>query len=93
MELAFLMLGVEPVKKRLISILLICILLVTANIYAEDNADSGNGNTNNALKGKGFYRSSEYMYKVSIYVGLSDNTDMNDNIGSFNKDRRSINIY
>ncbi len=83
--LAFLMLGVEPVKKRLISILFIIIFLSTVNIHAEDNADSGNGNTNNALKGKGFYRGSEYMYKVSIYVGLSDDTDMYDNISSFKK--------
>lgn len=67
------------------STLLICFFLATVSIYAEDNADSGNGNTNNALKGKGFYRGSEYMYKVSIYVGLSDDTDMNGNISSFKR--------
>jgi hypothetical protein len=56
---------------------------ISTIIYAEDNADSGNGNTNNALQGKGFYRSSEYMYKVSLYVGLSDKTDMYSNISAF----------
>lgn len=70
-------------KKILISFFIICMLFLTVTVFAIDNADSGNGNTHNALKGKGFYRSSEYMYKVSIYVGLTDNTDMNDNINDF----------
>lgn len=79
------MLGDEKLKKIIILILIICMVFSTVNIFAKDNADSGNGDINNALEGKGFYRVSEYMYKVSIYVGLSDNTDMNDSINSFKR--------
>ncbi|QUH31129.1 hypothetical protein [Vallitalea guaymasensis] len=71
--------------KKLITLIIMLILFSTVNIFAKDNADSGNGDTNNALKGKAFYRSSEYMYKVSIYVGLSDDTDMNDSINKFKR--------
>jgi len=44
-------------------------------VYADDNADTGSGETEDALEDKGFYRTSEYMYKVSVYVGLSDDAD------------------
>lgn len=50
-------------------------------IYADDNADTGSGGADNALTGKGFYRTSEYMYKVSVYVGLSDTADKNSVLG------------
>jgi len=43
--------------------------------FAEDNADTGSGDTTDALPDKGYYRGSEYMYKVSVFVGLSDNAD------------------
>jgi hypothetical protein len=52
------------------------LLLVTAfPVYADDNADTGSGDTGDALEGKGFYRTSEYMYKVSVYFGSSDDDD------------------
>jgi hypothetical protein len=44
-------------------------------VYADDNADTGSGEVGDALEDKGFYRTSEYMYKVSVFVGLSDNAD------------------
>jgi hypothetical protein len=70
-------------KKIILLMLIICIVFSTVIIFAEDNANSGNGNTNNALEGKGFYRGTEFMYKVSVYVGLSNEADMNDNINEF----------
>lgn len=67
-------------RKRIFSILLVLMILSSAFTFADDNADTGSGDTNNALKDKGFYRGSEYMYKVSVYVGLSDEADKNDNL-------------
>jgi hypothetical protein len=63
-------------------IFILALLIVSIPIYAEDNADSGSGNTGNALADKGYYRGSEYMYKVSVYVGLSDQSDQNTDLGS-----------
>lgn len=62
-------------KKIIIAILVLVVILYSITVYADDNADSGDGDTQDALKDKGFYRSSEYMYKVSVYVGLSDASD------------------
>lgn len=70
-------------KKYLAILLLLCMFGSIMYVYAEDNADSGSGNTNNALQGKGYYRSAEYMYKVSVYVGLRDSVDMDNDIGDF----------
>lgn len=44
-------------------------------VYADDNADTGSGEVGDALEDKGFYRTSEYMYKVSVYVGQSEGAD------------------
>jgi hypothetical protein len=62
--------------------LVMALLIGSLSVYADDNADTGLGDTSNALDGKGFYRGSEYMYKVSVYVGLSDQADKNTNLGS-----------
>ncbi|WDV44060.1 hypothetical protein PV797_11020 [Clostridiaceae bacterium M8S5] len=69
--------------KKVLLIILMFMASTTILVYAEDNANSGSGDTQNALKNKGFYRGSEYMYKVSVYVGLSDKVDMNDSISNF----------
>jgi len=69
--------------KSILGILLFIALLISSiSAYADDNADTGSGNTSNALDGKGFYRGSEYMYKVSVYVGLSDQADKNTSLSS-----------
>jgi hypothetical protein len=69
------------ILKRIILMLVIVALVLTqASVFADDNADSGSGDTSNALKDKGFYRSSEYMYKVSVYVGLSDDVNKNSDL-------------
>lgn len=67
---------------KIIIVLLLC-LNFSINAFADDNATSGSGDTGNAAVGRGFYRGSEYMYKVSVYVGLSDNVDTNSNLGTF----------
>jgi hypothetical protein len=61
------------------------ILMLTFNsiiAFADDNATSGEGDTQDALPDKGFYRGSEYMYKVSVYVGLSDEAGKDGSLSS-----------
>lgn len=71
-------------KKFSIIMIFIAIIIMSMSIFvnADDNADTGDGDTGDALDNKGFYRYSEYMYKVSVYVGKSDvadeNTSLND---------------
>lgn len=62
-------------KKCIIFILIIVTILMQITAFADDNADTGSGDTTGALPDKGYYRGSEYMYKVSVFVGLSDNAD------------------
>jgi len=81
MELSFFMKGyVMKIIKRMVLILLI-LAMASSMIFVfadgDDNADTGSGGTDQAGKGKGFYRGSEYMYKVSVYVGLSDKANKN----------------
>lgn len=65
--------------KKIISIFLCFILLfsISISVFAngDDNAESGGGGTGSGIGGKGFYRSGEWMYKVSVYVGISDKVD------------------
>lgn len=81
MKLSFFMKGyVMKIIKRIVLILLI-LAMASSMIFVfadgDDNADTGSGGTDQAGKGKGFYRGSEYMYKVSVYVGLSDKANKN----------------
>jgi hypothetical protein len=80
--------------KNILAILL-CILLIfsSVTVYADDNADTGDGDTHDALEDKGFYRSSEYMYKVSLYVGLSDTADERGTLSSSWKQIGSNEVY
>ena len=58
-------------KRSLVSFLLILIVLFNSNtVFADDNATGGDGEVTTATRA--FYRYSEYMYKVSVYVGLSN---------------------
>lgn len=63
--------------KSILLFILSIIFILNISIFglAEDNAGSGDGNTSGAVKDKGFYRGGEWMYKASIYVGLSDKED------------------
>lgn len=69
-------------KSTLGTLLVIALFISSIAAYADDNADTGSGDTSNALEGKGFYRGSEYMYKVSVYVGLSDQADKKTSLSS-----------
>ncbi|VDN47286.1 conserved exported protein of unknown function [Petrocella atlantisensis] len=62
-------------KRTMLLVLMIILIISSVSVYADDNADTGEGETGDALENKGFYRTSEYMYKVSVYVGLSDSAD------------------
>lgn len=65
-------------KKLIIFIFSIAFIhLIWVSAFAEDNAGSGDGSTGGAVEGKGFYRSGEWMYKVSIYVGNKDTAETN----------------
>ena len=59
--------------------------LLSISVVADDNADTGDGDTNKQKKvsERGYYRSSEYMYKVSVFVGLRDDVDTNNDISDF----------
>ena len=62
---------------KILALLLLCITLLPASYFSfaeggDDNAGTGSGGTGSKVDGKGFYRSGEWMYKVSVYVGLSD---------------------
>jgi hypothetical protein len=72
----------RSLKNVLMTLIIGMIFLNAITVYADDNADTGSGDNSNALDGKGFYRGSEYMYKVSVYVGLSDQADKNTNLSS-----------
>lgn len=69
-------------KKTMLIIIIFVITLNQLSVFADDNADSGSGGTEEAMKGKGFYRGREYMYKVSVYVGLSDKVDSKSNLST-----------
>lgn len=71
------------IKKCIAFLLALCV--ATQIVYADDNASSGGGDLENALKDKGFYRTTEYMYKVSVYVALSDTADENSHINTHYK--------
>ena len=65
------------------AVLLVAVLLCLAcgiTAFADDNADSGNGNTSGATQGYGWYNSPEHLWKVSLYVGKSDTANKNSNL-------------
>lgn len=67
------------IKKKIIIFILSISMILSISIYslAEDNAGTGDGSTGGAVEGKGFYRSGEWMYKASIYVGDKDTAETN----------------
>lgn len=68
---------------RIISMILAFSFLFSISItsFADDNANTGGGTTKPAVVGK--YRSSEWMYKVSVYVGLDSRADTKTPIGGY----------
>lgn len=47
---------------------------------ADDNADTGSGIGEGMATGKGYYKSNEWMYKATVYVGLRDNATTDNSI-------------
>ncbi|MBK5247776.1 MAG: hypothetical protein JJE49_11005, partial [Peptostreptococcaceae bacterium] len=72
----------KTLNRIIVMLVVISFMVSPFSAFADDNADTGTGDTTNALKNKGFYRGSEFMYKVSVYVGLSDLADKNSNLGT-----------
>lgn len=72
----------KTLNRIIVMLVVISFMVSPFSAFADDNADTGSGDTTNALKNKGFYRGSEFMYKVSVYVGLSDLADKNSNLGT-----------
>ncbi len=69
--------------KKILSFVLCFLFFFSVNIFAdEDNADSGGDDNHNNAK-FAFYSLSESMWKVSVYVGKSDNTSTSGNINNF----------
>lgn len=63
--------------------LCLCLLLPSI-VLAEDNADGGEGSVGESETGYAYYNSGEYMYKVSVFVGLSDQAKTTDpNLAKF----------
>lgn len=69
--------------KHLASLLLVLILCTICGVTAladDDNATGGSGNTSGAANGYGWYNSTEYLWKVSLYVGKSDTASKSSNL-------------
>ena len=61
----------------------IFMLSIDVAVYADDNATSGDGTSELATEGKGYYRLSEFMYKVTVWVGLYDTADESFSLDNF----------
>lgn len=61
--------------KRIILILLSFVILLTACsmiVFADDNAQSGSGDTQGAATGYAWYSTYQYLWKVTLFVGRTD---------------------
>lgn len=68
--------------KRVLAFLMsLLIIFSISTAIADDNATSGSGDTTGAAEGRGYYSGREWMYKVSVYIGLSDEADKSGRLG------------
>jgi hypothetical protein len=69
-------------KRILCFILLIATLLSAFSIvaFAEDNAQSGTGDTHGAASGCAWYNTHQYLWKVTLFVGKSDQANKSSNL-------------
>lgn len=74
----------KQIYKFILSVLLTAVLLSAFSLplFADDNATAGNGNTESAKDGYGYYRESEYLWKVTLFVGKSDTATKYSNLRS-----------
>lgn len=74
--------------KKMISILLACAVLLSVSpcsVFAaggDDNATGGDGNTQGAESGWGWYNTSQYLWKVTLYAGKTDRVTKQDSLMS-----------
>lgn len=71
--------------KKLIAIILLLATLLTAfsfTAFADDNATGGEGDTQGAASGYGWYNTYQFLWKVSLYVGKSDQASKSSNLSS-----------
>lgn len=69
--------------KRTIAILLLIATLLSAfsiTAFADDNATGGDGDTHDAAKGYAWYNSYQYLWKVTVFVGKSDQASKQDSL-------------
>ena len=61
-------------SKRIISMMVAMAFFLSVSVFAKDNADSGSDGSQKAVAG--YYRSRDWMYKVSVYVGKSNQAEL-----------------
>lgn len=69
--------------KRILSILLLMASLLSAfsfSAVADDNAQSGSGDTHGAASGYAWYNTYQYLWKVTLFVGKSDQATKSSNL-------------
>ncbi len=75
-------------KKILCFSVLIVLLLIAFSIpiFAEDNAQSGSGDAQGAITGYGWYNPYQYLWKVTLFVGKTDQvTKQSDLVNDFHR--------
>ena len=69
--------------KRILSIILLIATLLSAfsiTSFADDNAQSGSGDTQGAITGYAWYNTYQYLWKVTLFVGKSDQASKSSNL-------------
>ena len=69
--------------KRILSIILLMATLLSAfsiTAFADDNAQSGSGDTHGAASGYAWYNTYQYLWKVTLFVGKSDQASKSSNL-------------
>lgn len=69
--------------KRILSIILLMATLLSAfpiTVFADDNAQSGSGDTLDAVSGYAWYNTYQYLWKVTLFVGKSDQASKSSNL-------------
>lgn len=69
--------------KRILCIILLIATLLSAfsiTVLADDNAQSGTGDTHGAATGSAWYNTYQYLWKVTLFVGKSDQASKSSNL-------------
>ncbi len=69
--------------KRIVCFIMLTVLLLSVfsiTALADDNAQGGSGNAQNAVTGYGWYNTYEYLWKVTLFVGKSDQATKQSNL-------------